>query len=165
MYSKAQLLTALKKEIDILEHLQSKIIQEIHDHKFTEPQRTIKDLLAYLTVAPWNMTKLIFTGDISLFADMKAYIEHFDPAQFATILHIHATQALSFIENADESSLAETVSLFNGFATGTRAQLLVEMVYGQLLAYKMQLFLQMKHAGLSEIGSMNLWSGMDKPVV
>lgn len=135
----------------------------MHDHKFTAPQRTIKDLLAYLAAAPWKMAELIFTGDMSPFATMKEYTESFDPEQFATILHTNATQAISLIENADEASLAETVTLFGGMVTGTRAQLLVENFYGQLLAYKMQLFLQMKHAGLSDIGSMNLWAGMDKP--
>ena len=31
-------------------------------------------------------------------------------------------------------------------------------------AYKMQLFLQLKHAGRSELGVYNLWGGIDAPV-
>ena len=52
MYSKTQLITALKKEVTILEHLVSKITPELHGHKFTETQRTIKELLAYLAASP-----------------------------------------------------------------------------------------------------------------
>jgi hypothetical protein len=39
----------------------------------------------------------------------------------------------------------------------------MENVYSQLVAYKMQLFLQMKHAGLNDLWSMNLWTGKDTP--
>lgn len=163
MYSKAQLLAAIKKELTVLEHLQSKISKELHNHKFTEPQRTIKDLLAYLATSPWKQVELILHGDMSIFADMKEYVENFKVEDFAKTLKHNAEAALAMIEKANDTILNETVSIFNGHATGTRAQLFVEMVYGQLLAYKMQLFLQMKHAGLGDLNSMNLWAGKDKP--
>jgi hypothetical protein len=38
---------------------------------------------------------------------------------------------------------------------------LVERVFGQVSAYKMQLFLQLKHAGRHELATPNLWMGMD----
>ena len=61
MYSKTQLITALTKEITILEHLVSKVTPELHSHQFTEAQRTIKELLAYLAASPWKQAELIIT--------------------------------------------------------------------------------------------------------
>jgi hypothetical protein len=82
---------------------------------------------------------------------MKEYTENFKPEEFTKILKDNAEKALETIESVTEEALAETVTIFNGFVTGTRAQILMENVYSQLVAYKMQLFLQMKHAGLNDL--------------
>lgn len=156
-------MTAIKKEVSILEHLQGKINEAHHDHKFTENQRTIKELLAYLAATPWKITELLFTWNMWVFADMKTYNESFQVTDFVSTLHTNANNALEIINSATEEQLAEKVELFEWRVQGTRAQLLVESVYAQMVAYKMQLFLQMKHAGLKDINSMNLWAGMDTP--
>jgi hypothetical protein len=162
MYTKAQLISAIKKEVHVLEHLQSKINEELHGHRFTAPQRSIRELLAYIAATPWKIVEVINSGDMSVFATMKEYTEHFDPKDFVKTLKDSAAHAIKTIEEATEEHLAETVTLF-GSMTGTRAQHLVEVVYGQLMAYKMQLFLQMKHAGLGDLNSMNLNHGKDTP--
>ena len=163
MYSKLHLITALNKEITILEHLASKVTTELHGHKFTETQRTIRELLAYLAASPWKQVELIINGDASIFATMKEFSETFSADDFISIIHSNSTTAISMIETLSEESLTESVSLFGWFAQGTRAQLLIEMVYAPLIAYKMQLFLQMKHAGLHDLGTPNLWMWIDKP--
>jgi hypothetical protein len=163
MYSKTQLITAIKKEITILEHLVSKVTPELHDHQFTEAQRTIRELLAYLAASPWKQTELIITWDMSIFANMKEYSDSFVADDFISTLHTNSAKAIAMIEELDNNALNEEVSIFNGFVHGSRAQLLVEMVYAQMIAYKMQLFLQMKHAGLHHLGTPNLWMWIDKP--
>jgi hypothetical protein len=47
--------------------------------------------------------------------------------------------------------------------TDTRAGHMMWSVYNWHVAYKTQIFLQLKAAGLSDIGTMNLWAGMDAP--
>jgi hypothetical protein len=44
---------------------------------------------------------------------------------------------------------------------GPRSMFLVDYVFSFLGAYKMQLFLQLKHSGLSDLSTMNVWAGMD----
>jgi hypothetical protein len=112
MYSKSQLITAIKKEITILEHLVSKVTPELHGHKFTEAQRTIRELLAYLAASPWKQVELIITGDMSVFATMKEYSESFVADDFITILHDNSTKAIAIIEELSNESLEEAVSLF-----------------------------------------------------
>lgn len=164
MYSKEQLIWAITHEVNIIKHLATKIAEEHHDHKFTEPQRTVKDLLVYLSTSPWKQVELIFNGDPSIFSTIPAFAETFQVNDFDTVITKNSQDAIAMIQQASDESLQEVVTLFGGFATGTRAQLLVQMVYGGLIAYKMQLFLQLKHAGLSDINTSNLWMGIDRPM-
>ena len=41
---------------------------------------------------------------------------------------------------------------------------MVDHVPGQLVAYRMQLFLYLKACGREELNTMNLWVGMDQPM-
>jgi exonuclease III len=127
MYSQAQLIAALHKEIAILTHLADKITDAHHGHKFTDKQRTITELLAYLAASPAKQIEVIFTGDMNIFADMKDYTENFKPKHFVEDLTKNMHHAIKLIENATEESLSEMISLFGGFAVGTRGQLLVEV--------------------------------------
>lgn len=89
MYSKAQLLIALRKEFDILKHLGSKAETEAHlSHKFTEPQRTVRDLMIYLGYSVGKQVDLIVKGerDPSVFADMEELGANFDPKQWDVIM-------------------------------------------------------------------------------
>ena len=112
MYSKLQLITALNKEITILEHLASKVTTKLHGHKFTETQRTIRELLAYLAASPWKQVELIINGDASIFATMKEFSETFSVDDFISTIHSNSTAAISMIETLSEESLTESVSLF-----------------------------------------------------
>jgi hypothetical protein len=53
----------------------------------------------------------------------------------------------------------EVVTLW--WRTAPRSTFLIDYVLEFLGAYKMQLFLQLKASGLSELGTMNLWAGID----
>lgn len=164
MYTKTQLISAITNEVNIISHLAAKIADEHHDHKFTDAQRTVKELLIYLATSPWKQIELIFNEDPSIFASIAGFATAFQVSDFESAITTHAHEAIAMIESASDELLQQEVSLFGGFAKGTRAQLLVQMVYGGLVAYKMQLFLQLKHAGLSDITTSNLWMGIDKPV-
>jgi len=45
----------------------------------------------------------------------------------------------------------------------TRGSLLVNMVLSGYAAYRTQLFVYLKACGRAELGTMNLWAGMDAP--
>jgi len=51
---------------------------------------------------------------------------------------------------------------FTGGKT-TRGAQLVTLVLASCVAYRMQLFLYLKSCGRDELGTMNLWAGMDAP--
>ncbi len=163
MYTKEQFLLAFQKEANIIKHLASKVEETHHTHQFTAKQRTIKELLAYFAYAVPRQVQLIFTGDMNLFADMQKLNEEFNPYQFLTAFDQEIKKALTLITEATDAQLEESVSLFGGFVEGKRGQLLIEFVFAQLCAYKMQLFLQLKHAGKEDLTSSNLRRGYDMP--
>lgn len=163
MFSKAQLIQHITNEFRILKHLGTKINHEQHlGHKFTESQRTIKDLMVYLGYSLGKLTQLVAKGeqDMSVFADYDTLANNFDPSQRETVLDTELKEIITLIESLNDEALATNMTLFG--TTKTRAEFLITMLVAQLAAYKMQLFLQLKHAGRTELNSMNLWAGIDK---
>ena len=163
MYSKAQFIDNLKNEFRILKHLGTKINHEQHlGHKFTEGQRSVKDLMVYLGYSLGKQLQLVVKGeqDMAVFADYQALSDNFDPQNWETILDTELADMLAGIESLDDAALATPITLF--MQTRTRAEFLISMFVAMLASYKMQLFLQLKHAGETQLNSMNLWAGMDK---
>gem|GEM_PF-2419902 len=61
-----------------------------------------------------------------------------------------------------ESQWSQEISIWG--RNGLRSMFLIDYIFAFLGAYKMQLFLQLKDSGLSDLGTMNLWAGIDAPV-
>lgn len=160
MYTKIQLIHAIQKEFNIIKHLGTKIEIAYLTHQFTEKQRTIKELMAYLAYGLLKQVQLIHTEDMGVFANMKELMEHFDHHQFNALIDTASKEIIHIIETMDDEHLAKEFDLFG--TKGPKFELLVNNVLTQLAAYKMQLFLQLKHAGKGELNSMNLWAGIDK---
>jgi len=164
MYSKAQLIVHIENEFRILKHLGTKINHEQHlGHKFTESQRSIKELMIYLGYSFGKQMHLVVKGeqDMSVFTDMGMLSENFDPMQWDAVLDTEWDGIVAGINSLDDVALSTEITLF--WSTKTRAEFLITMFVANLAAYKMQLFLQLKHAGQVDLNSMNLWAGMDKP--
>jgi hypothetical protein len=60
-----------------------------------------------------------------------------------------------------EAELRGEVEMFGRRAT--RGAMIVNMVLCGCAAYRMQLFLYLKAVGREELGTMDLWAGMDSP--
>ncbi len=162
MYSKEQLLKALQKEFTILKHLWTKVEHEQHlTHQFTDKQRTIKELMMYLAFSIEKQVQLIVRGewDAAVYGDMGSLSKDFDPTKFDDYLDIEYKKIHDMIEALTSDQLATQISLFG--ATQTRAEFLVGYLLTMLGGYKMQLFLQLKHAWRAELGTSNLWGGVD----
>lgn len=159
MYSKDHFLGAISHEVKVIKHLASKIPTGADNYKPTEKQRNLLELLQYLSIMTPAMLKMILTVDYSTFAAYTAKSE--------------STTRDNFDERMDES-LTETTELFNQFTDeeldkevdmfGTKQtkRLFLLNVLTMLAAYKMQLFLYIKSAGNAEIGTSNVWRGMDQ---
>lgn len=78
---------------------------------------------------------------------------------FAALIDREEAEITALMAGLTNEQLQEEVTL-RWFITAKRAVHLVQL-YAQVTAYKMQLFLQLKHSGLHELVTSNVWMGMD----
>lgn len=163
MYSKEKLITAIGNEFQILKHLGNKVEAQYLDHRFTEKQRTIHELMAYLAFSIEKQVQLIVIGqwEPSIFNNMDELTKTFDYKQWDDLLATEEEHIVKMIRGLEDEAMDEEIALFG--KKGPRSMFLVDYLLTFFGAYKMQLFLQLKHAGRSELGMYNLWAGIDAP--
>lgn len=162
MISKQMLISKLQNEVRILKHLASKATTpELLEFKFSEWQRTTAQWLAYIAIVGSASTKDMINDDASGFETFTEDLESFDVTNFATSIDKDLAQTITILEATSDEKLAEEKTM-RGALTDTRAGHVLS-VYSLYVAYKTQIFLQLKAAGLKDLGTMNLWTGMDAP--
>jgi hypothetical protein len=160
MITKEQYLGILGNEFRIIKHLARKITPEQLSHKPTDPQRSMQELMAYLTQIFISGVEGVVTGDGSAY---KKYLGVGDAPtleNFAELMDKEFTEVEKLINSISEEDLQTEVTMWG--RTQSKALHLMGML-SIAAAYKMQLFLYMKQSGTENIGTMNLWAGMDQP--
>ena len=158
MITKEQFIESLIKELNIIKHLSGKITSEQLNHKPTEAQRTLQELLHYLSY--------IFIVGTDTFAlnDKDAYVkysaEEVTLENFSLSIDKQEARIREIISPMSEESLLEEIEMWG--RKQSRALHLLGLLK-MAAAYKMQLFLYMKQSGTTNINTMNLWAGMDQP--
>jgi hypothetical protein len=163
--TKDELIAAIQKEVRILVHLISKVDPAKIDYRPSPKQRSVLELIQYLTVMAPAMTESIKSGEFTPEA-MRAIWGPRDTAAKA----MNWEQAVAAIgRQSDEMTRtfaswtdAEFRSEINMFGqNSTRGAAIVNMVLCGYAAYRTQLFLYLKAMGREELNTMNLWAGMD----
>lgn len=160
MYTKQDFLAAMEREIAIIKHLYSKVEKKDLTHQFTTKQRTIHELLQFLAMTSWFVIKAIVTDDSSHYDTFNDTMKSVDVDQFPKLMDQELADAKALLEPLSDQELETPVTLFGSF-TNRKIVMLVEFVLAQLIAYKMQLFLQLKHAGKHQLVTSNLWMWVD----
>ncbi len=163
--NRSELIALLQKEVRVLLHLVSKIDPAMLDYRPTPKQRSTIELLRYLT----NMGPTLVRYAKGQPLDASAMAEAIDAAnardfgETVAALAAHADVYVELLGDlSDDDFRAETTG-FDGLPV-TRGQFLVNHVFGQCAAYRMQLFLYLKACGRDELNTMNLWVGVDAPI-
>ena len=159
MISKDQYLASLKKEFAIINHLAEKIKPEQLSHKPTEQQRTMQELMHYLSYIFIAGADTVVSGDPDAY---KKYTTAPVPTleNFKELMQEEETKVFELLTPLTEENLTEEIAMWG--RTQSKALHLLGL-HNIAVAYKMQLFLYMKQSGTSEINTMNLWAGMDQP--
>jgi hypothetical protein len=159
--SKSELIAALQDEVRILLHLASKVDPARLDYRPTPKQRSTGELLRYLSMMGPALVKAAKAGAFDAAgwaaAEQVAKAQSLDQA-LATIAS-HADAYAGLLAELSDADLRAEVELFGERAT--RGALLVKWVLSGCAAYRMQLFLYLKASGRGELGTTDLWSGVD----
>jgi len=161
--TKAELTASLQNEVRILLHLASKVDPAWVDYRPTPKQRSILELLRYLTVMGPGLLSGIKGGafDPAAWTAATAAANARDFEQTVAALATQPDTYAALLADMSDADFRGEIEMFG--RTSTRGSLIVNLVLSGCAAYRTQLFLYLKACGREELNTMNLWAGMDAP--
>jgi hypothetical protein len=161
--TKSELLETLQHEVHVLLHLASKIDRTKLDYRPTSTQRSTLELLQYLSIMGPALIEATKAGTFDVPAwtaqEKAAAARDFD--QTLAAIADHKTKYPALLADVSDADFRSEITMF-GRPT-TRGAFIVNLVVCGCAAYRTQLFNYLKACGRSELGTMNLWAGMDAP--
>ena len=162
--TKEEVIAQLQKEVRILLHLASKIDRNHLDYRPTPKQRSTIELLRYLVNMGPILVQAIKSGtfDVEAWqaATAKANAADFD--QVLAMIRAQEAEYASLLGSWTDADFRGSIEMFG--RTETRGAYLLELVLNGCAAYRTQLFCYLKACGREELGTSNLWQGMDAVV-
>ena len=162
--SKPELIARLQHEAKILLHLASTVDPAMLGHRPTPGQRSLLELLQYLTVFPQIHLETIRTGRFDMGAWQAAWqtenakAREWDLDGIRTELARQPALFDKFVEPLSDAELRAEMEMFG--STASCGSWLVWMVLSHYSAYRMQLFQYLKEAGRNELNTLDLWAGV-----
>jgi hypothetical protein len=162
--TKPELVSALQNEVRILLHLASKIDRAHLEYRPTPKQRSIVEVLKYLSMMGPALVQAAkagaFDGAAWTAAEQAAAAQSYDQTIAAIAAQPAADAAL--LAGVSDDDLRAEIDPF-GAGKSSRGAFLVTQVLCGCAAYRTQLFLYLKACGREELNTWNLWVGMDEP--
>ena len=162
-FTKGELIAALKHEVHILLHLAGKLDRDQLDYRPTPKQRSSLDLLKYLSMMGPTLVQCSKAGafDVSVWtaADKAARERDFDQTLAAIAAQPDEYEAA--LGAMSEDDFRTEIEMFGH--KSSRGAFLVNTVLCGYAAYRTQLFVYLKACGREELGTLNLWAGVDAP--
>lgn len=163
--TKAELIAALQKEVGILIHLGQKLDEISTHYRPTVKQRSSLELLRYLTVMGPALVRATKNGAFDQ-ADWQARAEKANALDLDGVIAVLAEQKeketyAELLRDMPEEDFRTPIEMFGH--KSSKGALLVNLVLGGYAAYRTQLFLYLKSCGREELGTLNLWQGVDAP--
>ena len=163
--TKAELIGLLTHEVNVLLHLAGKLDPAMLDYRPTPKQRSSIELLRYLCIMGPTLVEVALSPSgafdpVKWGAAEKMASERSFEDTLAAIAAQRETYA-RLLADAPDAIFREPVAPF-GTPT-TRGAFIVSLTLGGCAAYRTQLFIYLKACGRDELGTMNLWAGIDAP--
>jgi len=161
--TKEELMAALQNEARILVHLAGKVDKANVDYRPAPKQRSILELLRYMSMMGPTLVTLIKAGtfDMAVWApaDEAAKARNFEQAVAA--IEKQSDEYSRLLSGWTDADFRGEVDFFG--AKASRGSHIVFLVVSGHAAYRTQLFLYLKACGREELTTMNLWGGADAP--
>lgn len=158
MISQKEFIDSFTAEIAIIRHLGAKITPSMLDHRPHEKQRSLLELMNYLGHIFVTGVALNIAGNMSAYQELASNHPVVTLENFDQIMAEEAEAVRAKLEKLTDTELSEEIEIF-----GRKASRAMHMVgvMKWAVAYKMQLFLYIKACGNHDIGTSNLWAGVD----
>ena len=163
--TKEELIDSLENEVRILVHLAGKVDKSKLDYRPTPKQRSTLELLQYMAIMGPTQVEVIKAGVFTRAsmgaawgpADTVAKTMSFDQAVAA--IQKQSDEYKRLLNDWTDADFRGEVDMFGRKCT--RGWLLVNLVLSGHAAYRTQLFCYLKSSGREELGTLNLWAGVD----
>jgi hypothetical protein len=161
--TKSELIASLQSEVRILLHLAAKVDRTMFDYRPTPKQRSTIELLRYLSMMGPTLVRYTMTGsqDPNLWGDAAKAADARDFDQTVAAIAAQHDEYASLLGAVSDADFRTEVDSMGGKVS--RGSTLVNLVLCGCAAYRTQLFLYLKACGREELGTMNLWAGVDAP--
>ena len=160
--TKQELVTALETEVRILLHLAGKLDRADVDYRPTPKQRSALELLRYLSFMGPVLLAAAKSGGFDR-AAWTAEVTNAETRSLDETLALIAAQPEVYrrlLADMSDADFRADMIAFDG-STISRGAFIVSRVLGQCAAYRTQLFCYLKSCGHEQLGTMNLWRGVD----
>jgi hypothetical protein len=160
-FSKTELIASLQHEVHILVHLAGKIEPPMLDYRPTPTQRTMRELLQYLSMMGPALIDAAKGGafDPAAWTVAEKAASARDFTQTVAAIAALADAYAASLGAMSDSELAAEVALFG--PPSSRGAFIVNNVLSGHAAYRTQLFCYLKACGRTELSTLNLWAGTD----
>ena len=161
--TKPELISALQNEVRILLHLASKVDKSMLDYRPTPKQRSTLELLRYLSIMGPGLVKATKAGafDVPAWTAAQEAANARDFDQTVAAIAAQSDAYATLVNDISDEEMRGQIEMFG--SKPTRGSFLVSLVLGGCAAYRTQLFLYLKACGREELGTVNLWGGVDAP--
>ena len=161
--TKDELIAALQKEVGILIHLAKKLDDKSFHYRPTAKQRSSLELLRYLTVMGPALIQSAKAGgfDVAAWQAKTAHAETLDIDGVIAELEKQKHEYVSLLRDMPDEEFRKPLEMFGN--TSSKGAFIVNLVLGGCAASRTQLFLSLKSTGREELGTLNLWQGVDAP--
>lgn len=161
MLTKQDYIEAAAQEIKICRHLATKIPANMYDWRPTHGQRSVLELLQYLSRAGIAASVALSGGSWDLAQPYRDASAKVTPATFDAAMENQLAQIRDFLNGIPEADFStRTVELPWGDKV-TLGRMMLECGLKFLAAYRMQLFLYLKQMGVPGLVTANCWAGRD----
>ena len=160
--TKSELVAALQKEVQILLHLAGKLDRAHCEYRPTPRQRSALELLRYLSVMG---PVLVATAKNGRF-DAEAWKAELHAAEMRNldetpaVIAAHPDVYARLLADMSDTDFRAEMTGFDGNKI-SRGAFIIGLVLGGYAAYRTQLFCYLKACGQEQLGTTNLWRGVD----
>ncbi len=162
MYTKQNFIDSFLNDIRIINHLATKLTPEMAEYRPNEGQRSMTELLQYLSHVGTASVDMILNNDSSKFDLHSKNAVSVNIENFKDAMDAQQKMMLELMNKFTDEDLQTVINLY-GMGDKTKGAYLVDTVGKWFPTYRMQLFLYLKSLGVSNLGTMNMWAGMDMP--
>ncbi len=157
MFTLEDFIAAYRKESALCLRLFEKIPDGGLDYRPTPGQRSTLELLRYVSYGPHNVVRRILAGDWTLGRELAEAAKSMPASDFPRVLQAQTDDVALRLHGTDPGRLAAETFTFPWGEILTKGAALVSHPLKWMTGYKMQLFLYLKAAGASELGTPYLW--------